>query len=103
MRWLLPIVCTLFFLWVSCLNYVCAIRALRGGAKSSMVPLIGGGAGALALILSPVSSVRDFWFLPLLLDPGSALLLSMSLLFWILPKTVKRPGDHRPPNGNSGT
>jgi hypothetical protein len=50
---------------------------------SSPVPLLGGIALAVALAISPARFLRECWWLPLLLDPGSAALFLSTIVFWL--------------------
>ena len=45
---------------------------IRKRPAPSWIPLLGGSLGALGLIVAPVSGAAQFWWLPLLLDWGSA-------------------------------
>jgi hypothetical protein len=40
----------------------------------SMVPLIGGLMGTVGCLIAPSSTIRNLWWIPLLLDPGCGLL-----------------------------
>ena len=53
------------------------LRHLGGGAPRSFspIPLIGGVLGAAALAIAPVEAVSQWFWLPLLLDPGTGLYL----------------------------
>ena len=52
-----------------------AAKAWKDGQPRSFspIPLIGGALGAIALASAPVDSVRDWFWLPALLDPGTGL------------------------------
>jgi hypothetical protein len=52
----------------------------------SVIPLIGGIVGAAGLGMSPEPSLARFWWIPLLLDYGSA----PSLLVWMVARRRKR-------------
>lgn len=43
----------------------------------SLIPLFGGLLGMVGCIVAPSSSVRGFWWLPLIVDPGCAFLLGV--------------------------
>lgn len=52
-------------------NWHSAWRALRGRKAPSPVPLVGGLAGAVAMLTSPWEGTSSLWWLPFLLDWGS--------------------------------
>jgi hypothetical protein len=83
-RW----VCTVLFGVVSlCIisgNWWIALR--RGG---SLVPLIGGVLGILALFIAPSSALNRWWWSPAMIDVGSAPLLAWTVL-WASWQVVKR-------------
>ena len=45
-------------------------------SRYSMVPLIGGLAGAIGCCLSPSSTIRALWWIPPIVDPGCVLMFS---------------------------
>jgi len=47
----------------------------------SLVPLIGGAAGATACFLLPADWLRHWWFVPLLVDPGAVPLIIITAAF----------------------
>lgn len=50
----------------------------------SMVPLIGGVMGTGGCLLSPLSTIKQLWWLPLIIDPGCALLFVCMAIFGIM-------------------
>jgi hypothetical protein len=72
LRVVVAILFGLMFLSVAGLNgYVFVQGMLRKRRTPSWIPLVGGIAGAIALLVQPWWS-RGWWWLPLLLDWGSA-------------------------------
>ena len=70
--WLVSLLLFAIFLWLSCLNAVeFWKRHMRKEKARSWVPLLGGGAGSLALLAIPTHGLKLWWWLPLLLDWGS--------------------------------
>jgi hypothetical protein len=49
----------------------------------SMVPLVGGAAGTLAVLTAPVPELRAWTWLPPRLDVGSGALLLLGLIAWL--------------------
>jgi hypothetical protein len=43
----------------------------------SMIPLIGGAIGTVGCLISPASSIRSCWWIPLIADPGCGLLFGI--------------------------
>jgi hypothetical protein len=57
--------------FVALMNWAIVIRWLFGTRKhSSWVPLFGGIVAAIGVAIVPSSSVRPFWWIPLLIDWG---------------------------------
>ena len=50
----------------------------------SMIPLIGGVIGTGGCLLSPMSAIKQLWWLPLIIDPGCALLFGCIVVFGIV-------------------
>ncbi len=58
----------------------------------SLIPLIGGAAGAVACLLLPPGGLHDGWFLPLLVDPGAGLLFTLTSA--LIVRQLFRPGGN---------
>jgi hypothetical protein len=71
------------FMLVAGGNIGAVICWLARQKHSSLVPAIGGIAGSGACFLLPYSSLHSWWWIPLLVDPGSAYLFVTTLLFII--------------------
>ena len=52
-------------------NLRLALQWLAVRKRGSLVPLVGGVCGAVALLIVPNPAARIWWWLPLVLDPGS--------------------------------
>ena len=74
LRWLLALPFAGLFLVATAFNYTVLFNGFAGREFSpSMGPLIGGLSGAVALIVCPIDGATDWWWVPLVVDPGSAL------------------------------
>lgn len=85
LRIVLAIPLLILFVWCAGFNASILWRAfVRRRKAPSWIPFIGGLSGALALLLVPVPGARSWWWLPLLLDWGTAgfILLVVSSLVW---------------------
>jgi hypothetical protein len=54
------------------LNWICVIQGLRGKSTSSWIPLLGGGLGAIGCWVAPDDTLTRWWWVPLVIDFGSA-------------------------------
>lgn len=62
--------------------------------RSSGIPVLGGGALAIAMALAPSPSLRSLWWLPLVLDPGCLILALNAALLWARSRVrLHRPED----------
>lgn len=60
------------FFYLTIANATVIVRArLEYSFKESWVPLIGGLCGLTACLLTPLSELQHFWWMPLVLDYGS--------------------------------
>ena len=84
LRWALGAVLALVFLFVAVGNAWTAMRFLIERKHSSAVPLIGGLCGVAACYLLPVPVVREWWWLPLLLDYGSVPVFTVSAILGVV-------------------
>ena len=53
--------------------------------NGTLIPLLGGLAGACACLALPVPALHQWWFMPLILDPGSAPLLILAFDCYFFP------------------
>jgi hypothetical protein len=71
-RWIFGCICCLCFLWLTVLNWrVFWQRHIRGVEAPSWLPLLAGILGVASVFLLPLNLSR-FWWVPLLVDWGSA-------------------------------
>jgi hypothetical protein len=69
-------------------------RQLRLGRKGvSLVPLVGGVSGAIAILAFPREGLGKWAWVPLVLDPGTLFLVLTPLL--LLYRRMARRADHR--------
>jgi hypothetical protein len=64
-------------------NLFIVFRDVRGKAGGSLLPFVGGVAGAISLLLIPQSQFRPWWWVPLVADAGSAPLLLWTTV-WLI-------------------
>lgn len=64
-----------FAAWAIALNMRTIILRYCGREPGSVVPLVGGILGAVALLTWPSGAVRAFWWVPFIVDLGSIPLL----------------------------
>jgi hypothetical protein len=77
--WLVPGAMLLVFGLIALGHGFCLVRYLLRRKSFSVVPFIGGILGAIGLAMAPEPSLSRFWWIPLLVDYGSA----PSLIVWI--------------------
>lgn len=83
-RWALAACGAFVFLWVSGLNWYTFYQGwIRRMPTPSWIPLLAGASGAIALWVAPTGTAH-LWWLPLILDFGSAPGLLFSLACWVL-------------------
>jgi len=83
--WGITVIAGLLAVLIIAANLQGMFRAWRqtgyGGTRSfSPIPLVGGVLGAIAVWNCPVEAVRSCYLLPLLLDPGTSLYLSLMII-----------------------
>ena len=72
LRWVLSIVLVSVFLWVGSLNAIVFWKGVvLRHRTSSAIPLLAGVCGTVALLIVPLTGVRRWGWIPLLLDWGS--------------------------------
>lgn len=91
---LLWIVGTLFFvlfLWVAGLNAsVLWIHYVQHKRTPSWIPLLGGIFGVLAVFAVPIPGIRQWWWLPLLLDFGSIPGFIQTFIYYLI-RLMRKP------------
>jgi hypothetical protein len=88
-RWLVAAMFGGIAIWLSVMNWIVLVQRQRSSRAPSWIPLLGGVCGALALFIQPDAKLREFWWLALVADGGSA-----PGLLWTLVWHVRR--HHRP-------
>lgn len=84
LRWALGTVLAAVFLVVSLGNVWTVLRYLTTKKRSSTVPIIGGACGVAACFLLPVEVLKNWWWLPLLVDYGSAPVFVVSAVLGVV-------------------
>ena len=69
----------LFMLGGTLTNAATLIRYVVWGRQGSMIPVVGGLAGCGAVLAIPVQSIHPYWWVPLVADPGCALLAVLEI------------------------
>jgi hypothetical protein len=81
-QWIVAFVCFALALWLSVLNWrVFWKRHVQKVQASSWLPLIGGGLGAVGIVVLPVAGSVAWCWIPLVLDWGSIPGIGYSLFF----------------------
>lgn len=81
-RWFIGGFLLIVFFWLASLNAIVFWkRHVLKHASSSWIPLLAGIAGVVSLCVIPVPQLVHWWFMPLLLDWGSAPGLLYTILF----------------------
>jgi hypothetical protein len=77
-RWVFAALAFLFGAWGILLNWHATVSGVlpRSERRHSVVPLVAGGATALACVLVPVPSINRWWWISLVVDPGCALAIA---------------------------
>lgn len=75
----------IIFLIVAIANWVLAIKWYLFKKQSTLIPLIGGISGAIGVAIFPLSYVSKWWWIPLIVDIGSGVM--MAGLIYTLVKT----------------
>ena len=91
MQWLLIVPLAIIGIWVIGLNYLCAYLAVVKHEHHSLLPLVGGIAGGITLLIYPSDAVRAWAWLPLILDLGCAFTLFSFFYAVIVLKVFHKP------------
>lgn len=79
-RWIFASLLIAFSLYVAIAQWYCIFtvprqRNAQGEPRNySIVPLFGGGLGAIGCLIAPNETLQSLWWLPLVLDPGCTLI-----------------------------
>ena len=82
-------------IWLIGLNAHNAFLCFTGRESRSMIPLLGGGIGALGSWLIPIHFLNEYWWIPLLLDWGCVPGLLYALTWWLFVRRFR--GNDPPP------
>lgn len=80
----------LIFLAASIGNVLLVVRYKATGRRASLVPMVGGIFGVMAMLLAPWPEFRSWFWIPLVVDIGSLPLLVTATLSW-----CRRTKQHR--------
>ncbi len=71
-QWLLTGIFAVLCLWAVIFNYVVIVLKVIARRKKapSLAPFFGGVSGSLAVLACPVPGVFQFWWIPIVADPG---------------------------------
>jgi len=84
LRWVLSVPLLLLSLWGIVGNVTIVLRWYLFRKRSSLIPVVGGLLGAVGLAVNPCPSLSRWWWVPLLVDPGFALLLTCTAIDQLL-------------------
>ena len=96
MMWIVTGVLLLLASGISSANWACVVQGLRGRGHSSWIPLVGGMLGAAGCWLAPDGALLKVWWVPFIVDFGSAPGLVVTLGGLLLRKARQaagRPGE----------
>ena len=93
LRMIGAVILGILFVWVFVMNWWIIVHCMRTKKHISWVPLLGGLFGVAALLIVPIDGARTFWWLPLIVDFGSAPGLGLTAIFLVRYWTTgKLPG-----------
>jgi len=78
-----------FSTYVISMNVAAVYLGLFRREHHSLGPLLGGGAGAIAMLLCPLPGVRSWAWVPLVVDPG-CLYASLAFAYSLLTESRRR-------------
>ena len=78
--WVTGVLFFLLSLTICIGQFVFVFGWLVRGKRSSLIPFIGGTVGAVGLLLVPVSSLHQWWWVPLFADLGTVPLALATLI-----------------------
>ncbi len=92
MKWLWVFAVPLFlvFAWIAFSNLWIILRFYLYGKRGSMFPLIGGLMGVFGICFAPSDTLKHYWWVPLVLDPGSLFMILYTIMFVVTGKYKKR-------------
>jgi hypothetical protein len=87
-QWTVALLFTLVCVATAQCNWFVLTRFAIQGRSGSMVPILGGLAGCLAVLIVPLDGAQRWWWLPLLLDIGCAPYFPLGIT-WLLVRKLK--------------
>lgn len=83
LRWSLAVLFFAAFVWMAVIHAGSFIAGFRKKAPS-LVPLVGGLCGMLAMLIVPLPSLRKWWWLAFVVDCGSLPLIIRTLIYGVI-------------------
>jgi len=72
LQWFVVGLCAVISVWTTVMNVAIFWNNFYVKRNVSWVPLVGGFFGVLALLETPIAGAHRWWWVPLIIDPGSA-------------------------------
>lgn len=80
LQWTITALLGAFACYVIIFNWtIIAMRLFRTKRAPSLGPIVGGIAGAVALLLCPFDPAGNYWWVPIVVDPGCGLMLAFAI------------------------
>jgi len=89
MQWIFTCLLAFVGIWVMGLNYSCVYLWVARREHHSLIPLIGGIASGVAMLICPIRDVHGWAWLPILVDLGCAYTLA-SFVYAVLVLKASR-------------
>jgi hypothetical protein len=87
--WALGTVLLAVFVSGATVNLAVAWRFCSRGQRESLIPFLAGCAGAVGFLILPVNGLARWWWIPLVIDLGSAPMVIVALAT-LLRKAIDR-------------
>jgi hypothetical protein len=87
--WLIAVPLFIVFAYITLSNLWIILRFYICGKRGSTFPLLGGLIGFFGICLAPSDTIKSYWWVPFVLDPGSLLLLLHTIVSVITGKYKK--------------
>lgn len=85
--------------FIAC-NYYVAYRAIAHDRRGSIVPVLGGVAGAIGFLVLPVRGASSLWWTPFVVDIGSLPIIAFAAIAVV--RTISRRLRKRSSLGKEG-
>ncbi|HPF41135.1 MAG TPA: hypothetical protein P5081_18045 [Phycisphaerae bacterium] len=83
-RWIVGILALLFAAACALTNYAIIYQWYRHRRRASMIWAAGSIAGVIGCLLTPIDGLRVWWWIPLIVDPGSVGFLMIGYVVHVL-------------------